>query len=129
MVLLYHLSDILETLNARVRRKLLVQPDRDAEPDATVSQTCVPPAQKLFARRCQPERDLGPHEFFGGNMLRRSDALMAVAFFCVLSVLAMPAHSQDARQGRGRGGRRRVASPAGPGKEDGQTAVQTGHAL
>src|SRR3989449_109397 len=90
MVLLYHLSGILETLNARVRRKLLVPPDRDAEPDATVSQTCVPPAQKLLARRCQPERDLGPHEFFGGNMLRRSDALMAGAFFCVLSVLVVP---------------------------------------
>src|SRR5207249_2495755 len=36
MVLLYHLSGILETLNARVRRKLLVPPDRAAEPDATV---------------------------------------------------------------------------------------------
>src|SRR5437899_961741 len=129
MVLLYHLSGILETLNARVRRKLLVPPDRDAEPDATVSQTCVPPAQKLLARRCQPERDLGPHEFFGGNMLRRSDALMAVAFFCVLSFRAMPAHSQEPRQGRGGGGRGQVALPDGPGKEEVQTQCTKCHAL
>ena len=129
MVLLYHLSGILETLNAWVRRKLLVPPARDAEPDATVSQTCVPPAQKLLARRCQPERDLGPHEFFGGNMLRRSDALMAVAFFCVLSVLVMPAHSQDPRQGRGGGGRGQVALPDGPGKEEVQTQCTKCHAL
>ncbi len=62
-------------------------------------------------------------------MLRRSDALMAVAFFCVLSFLAMPAHSQDPRQGRGGGGRGQVALPDGPGKEEVQTQCTKCHAL
>src|SRR5207247_4968989 len=56
-------------------------------------------------------------------------ATIAVTLSCVLSVLAMPAHSQDPRQGRGGGGRGQVALPDGPGKEEVQTQCTKCHAL
>ena len=63
-------------------------------------------------------------------MLKKSHALMAVAFFgFLICVLAAPARSQDPRQGRGGGGRGQVALPDGPGKEEVQTQCTKCHAL
>src|SRR5437867_8083427 len=66
-------------------------------------------------------------------MLRKSHALMAAGFLCLLvCVLTTPARSQDPRQGRGegqRGGRGQVALPDGPGKEEVQMQCTKCHAL
>ena len=63
-------------------------------------------------------------------MLKKSHALMAVAFFgFLICVLAAPARSQDPRQGRGGGGRGQVALPDGPGKDEVQTQCTKCHAL
>src|SRR5262245_63972005 len=91
------------------------------------------PTPNFLACRFSRERDLVHINSYGGNMLTKLHALMAAAFLCLLiCVLAVPAWSQDPRQGRGdgqRGGRGQVALPDGPGKEGVQMQCTKCHAL
>src|SRR5204863_8220249 len=67
-------------------------------------------------------------EFFGGDMLKKSNSLITATFLCFLMfIFVTPAHSQDPRQGRG--GRGQVALPDGPGKEEVQMQCSKCHAL
>src|SRR2546425_11620079 len=70
---------------------------------------------------------LGPTKLFGGNMLRKSQALMAATFFCLLMCFfTASGHAQGQPQ---RGGRGAVAVPDGTGKDEGPKKCYKWHVV